>query len=106
MRNFLSGTLPSLLFLASLGGSSSPVKAEEYDQQYSNKYGADIQPYARDYSDRKVINPEDTYRAPENVNPLEEQATGDADSYQQPPRGSHRFGSEKSYGLFRFPYRR
>lgn len=104
MRKALSGILTSLLFSTSLFGLSSPVNADETVQQYSNKYGADIQPFDR--SDRDVINPENTYRSPENVNPPGEQATRDADSYQQPAQGSYRFGSEKSYGLFRFPYRR
>ena len=89
MRKALSGILTSLLFSASLVGISSTVVADEYDRGDSSKQGTDIQPHDR--SDRDEMNPKTPSNAPEKVNPPKEQATGDADTYQQPSQRPYRF---------------
>ena len=94
MRKALSGILTSLLFSASLVGSSSTVDADEYVRGDSSKQGTDIQPHER--SDREVMNPKTPSNSPEKVNPPREQATGDADSYRQPSQRPYRFGSGTS----------
>jgi hypothetical protein len=104
MRKAIAGILISLLFSASLFCLSSPVKADEYARGYSNKDGADIQPFDR--SDRDVMNPKKTYRPPEKVNPPGEKATGDSDSYRHPSQRPHRLGAGSSSDFYLFRYGR